>query len=75
MIKLNLEQYTAIKEFINESQDCTAEVLLCSGNYRVDGKSILGVFSLDLSKPVNLICEDENDYPRFSKWFAKETTE
>jgi hypothetical protein len=40
----------------------------------VDGKSILGIFSLDLSHPINLICEDENDYPKFTKWFATAST-
>ena len=50
-------------------------MLLCSENYTVNAKSILGVFSLDLSNPINLICEDENDYPKFTTWFAAASTD
>ena len=35
------------------------EVDLESGRYIVDGKSLLGIFSLDLTKPVKLIFHDE----------------
>ena len=36
------------------------EVDLESGRYTVDGRSLLGIFSLDLTKPVKLIFHDEN---------------
>jgi hypothetical protein len=74
-MRVNLEHFSSVKDFVSVSQNCTAEILLCSGNYRIDGKSILGIFSLDLSKPVDLVCEDENDYPKFSKWFTMEKVE
>ena len=32
---------------------------LKSGRYIIDGKSIMGVFSLDLSKPINLTTEGD----------------
>lgn len=35
------------------------EVDLESGRYKVDGRSLLGIFSLDLTKPVKLIFHDE----------------
>lgn len=35
------------------------EVDLESGRYTVDGRSLLGIFSLDLTKPVKLIFHDE----------------
>ena len=37
-----------------------SEVDLESGRYKVDGRSLLGIFSLDLTKPVKLIFHDEN---------------
>ena len=37
-----------------------SEVDLESGRYKVDGRSLLGIFSLDLTKPVKLIIHDEN---------------
>ena len=36
------------------TQDCPHEVLLKSGKYVVDAKSILGIFSLDLSQPITV---------------------
>lgn len=70
MVKIDLSKISEVKRFVNVSQDCTAEILLVSGRYTVDAKSILGIFSLDLSNPVSLVCEDENDYPKFKEWFA-----
>ena len=35
------------------------EVDLESGRYTVDGRSLLGIFSLDLTKPVKLVFHDE----------------
>ena len=37
-----------------------SEVDLESGRYTVDGRSLLGIFSLDLTKPVKLIFHDES---------------
>ena len=70
MVKIDLSKVSEVKRFVTVSQGCAAEILLVSGRYTVDAKSILGIFSLDLSNPVNLICEDENDYPKFKEWFA-----
>ena len=65
---ISLSQISDVKNFIAVSQDCVAEVLLSSGKYIVDGKSILGIFSLDLSNPISVLCSDENDYPKFREW-------
>ncbi len=51
-IKLNESQQ--IKEFVNIVNKYAFEMDLRSGRYVVDAKSILGIFSLDLSKPVDL---------------------
>ena len=37
------------------------EIDLSSGRYVVDAKSIMGIFSLDLSKPIDLNIHAEND--------------
>ena len=37
-----------------------SEADLESGRYKVDGRSLLGIFSLDLTKPVKLIIHDES---------------
>ena len=43
-----------VKEFVSEVTLCDYDVDLISGRYAVDAKSIMGIFSLDLSKPISL---------------------
>ena len=38
-----------------------AEFDLVSGRYVIDAKSIMGIFSLDLSKPIDLNIHNENN--------------
>ena len=51
-IKISLELAQRVKEFVNITQENPYEILLKSGKYVVDAKSILGIFSLDLSQPI-----------------------
>jgi phosphotransferase system HPr-like phosphotransfer protein len=59
-IKISLEMAQRVKEFVNITQDYPCEILLKSGKYVVDAKSILGIFSLDLSQPVTVEVYDDN---------------
>ncbi|GHV00545.1 hypothetical protein FACS1894211_08110 [Clostridia bacterium] len=43
-----------VKEFVNIVNKYDCEIDLRSGRFVVDAKSILGIFSLDLSKPLTL---------------------
>lgn len=63
---IDLQNVSKVKDFVALAQNYTAEITLSSGKYCVDGKSILGIFSLDLSKPVELKCSDEHIYADFS---------
>ena len=50
-----------VKSFFNEVTKFDNEFDLVSGRYVVDAKSIMGIFSLDLTKPITLnIHTDEN---------------
>ena len=50
-----------VKSFVNEVTKFDNEFDLVSGRYVVDAKSIMGIFSLDLTKPITLnIHTDEN---------------
>ena len=61
-IKISLEMAQRVKEFVNITQNYACEILLKSGKYVVDAKSILGIFSLDLSLPVTVeIFSDDCD--------------
>lgn len=43
-----------VKSFVSEVSMCDYDVDLLSGRYAVDAKSIMGIFSLDLSKSIRL---------------------
>lgn len=43
-----------VKNFVSEVSLCDYDVDLLSGRYAIDAKSIMGIFSLDLSKPISL---------------------
>ena len=51
-IKLNFAE--EVKTFVNTVNRYPYEVDLRAGRHVVDAKSILGIFSLDLSKPISL---------------------
>ena len=53
-VKISLEMAQKVKAFVSITQDCPYEILLKSGKYVVDAKSILGIFSLDLSQPLTV---------------------
>lgn len=56
-VVLNLS-YADVKDFVNTVSKYTVETDLKSGRYTVDAKSLLGIFSLDLSKPITLEIHD-----------------
>ena len=49
-----LSSINDVKNFVNIVTKYDFEIDLTSGRYVVDAKSIMGIFSLDLSKPINL---------------------
>ena len=62
-VNIRLSLAENVKAFVNVVGHFDYEMDLQSGRHVVDAKSILGIFSLDLSKPVKLIihnddCED-----------------
>ena len=60
-VKISLNSIDKVKAFVNEVTKYDAEFDLVSGRYVIDAKSIMGIFSLDLSKPIDLnIHAEEN---------------
>lgn len=51
-INIMLNSINDIKALINAANEQTFDIDLLSGRYVIDAKSIMGVFSLDLSKPI-----------------------
>ena len=55
-----LSSISDIKTFVNIVNKYEFDVDLTSGRYVVDAKSIMGIFSLDLSKPIELNAHTDN---------------
>ena len=53
-VKISLDSIDKVKTFVNEINRYNAEFDLVSGRYVIDAKSIMGIFSLDLSRPIDL---------------------
>ena len=56
--KIRLNKVSDVKDFVKLTSDWPWKQELRSGRYVVDAKSILGIMSLDLSKPVEYWCEE-----------------
>ena len=59
-VNIRLSLAENVKAFVNVVGRFDYEMDLQSGRHVVDAKSILGIFSLDLSKLVKLIIHSEN---------------
>ncbi len=53
-VKVSLNSIDKVKSFVNLINRFDAEFDLVSGRYVIDAKSIMGIFSLDISKPIDL---------------------
>lgn len=60
-VQISLNSIDKVKAFVNEVTKFDAEFDLVSGRYVIDAKSIMGIFSLDLSKPIDLNIHNENN--------------
>ncbi|MFT4104425.1 MAG: HPr family phosphocarrier protein [Lacrimispora sp.] len=60
-IRISLNSIDKVKSFVNDLTKFDADFDLVSGRYVIDAKSIMGIFSLDLSKPIDLNIHSENN--------------
>lgn len=58
-LQVTLKMAESVKNFVNIVSKYPYEIDLRSGRFVIDAKSLLGIFSLDLSKPI--ILEIYND--------------
>lgn len=50
--KVMLSSIVDVKNFVNLVNEFSFDVDMVSGRYVVDAKSLMGIFSLELSKPI-----------------------
>ena len=53
-VQISLNSIDKVKSFVNAITQFDYDFDLISGRYVIDAKSIMGIFSLDLSKPIDL---------------------
>lgn len=58
-ITISLNSIEKVKQFVNLISQYDGDFDLTSGRYVIDAKSIMGIFSLDLSKPLKLDIYDD----------------
>ena len=58
--KININTINDVKNFVNIVTRCEYDVDIISGRYAIDAKSIMGIFSLDLSKELTLNIHSDN---------------
>ena len=60
-VQISLNSIDKVKSFVNDISRFDTDFDLVSGRYVIDAKSIMGIFSLDLSRNIELIIHaDEN---------------
>lgn len=66
-VKIRLSTISDVRDFVNIVASYDGNVDLLSGRYMVDGKSIMGIFSLDLLDPITLQTDGANADELFAK--------
>ena len=60
-VKISLNSIDKVKAFVNTVSQFDSDFDLISGRYVIDAKSIMGIFSLDLSQPIDLTIHADDD--------------
>ena len=70
MCKVILNSIDKVKQFVDVTSKVDGDVFLQSGRYIIDAKSIMGIFSIDLTKPLEMSFEKCSDEER-NKYLEK----
>lgn len=68
--QIKLNSITDVKEFVNITFKAENDVDLICGKYHIDGKSIMGIFSLELDRPIEMEMSDA-DMVKLKSQFEK----
>ncbi|MDO4272100.1 MAG: HPr family phosphocarrier protein [Eubacteriales bacterium] len=67
---IKLQSIDKVKHFVNDVSKMQGDFDLTAGRYVINAKSIMGIFSLDLSKPLQLKISgaEEDDIVKLKKY-------
>ncbi len=66
-VSVLLNTIDKVRNFVTAVSPFSGELDLKSGRYTVDAKSIMGIFSLDLSRPMDLLIHENAENPDLDK--------
>lgn len=66
-VQISLNSIDKVKSFVNAITQFEYDFDLISGRYVIDAKSIMGIFSLDLSKAIDLNIHDDDNIDNILK--------
>ncbi len=69
-LNIQLKEINDVYKLVNILVGFDGDVDLESGRYKVDGKSILGIFSLDLRQPIKLTYDQEDGAEKLREQLA-----
>lgn len=69
-VQISLNSIDKVKSFVNEITKYDYDFDLVSGRYVIDAKSIMGIFSLDLSKAIDLNIHNDDNIDEILKTLA-----
>ena len=72
-VTVNLNSIDKVKSFVMDITKYENDFDLVSGRYVVDAKSIMGIFALDLSKPLQLNIHAEENVDQIIESLSKYT--
>ena len=66
-VRVCLDSIDKVKGFVNDISRFNTDFDLISGRYVIDAKSIMVIFSLDLSKPIELTIHESDEIDEILK--------
>ncbi len=70
-LSIKLDSIDKVKEFVNTINVFDGDFDLVSDRYVIDAKSIMGIFSLDISSPLRLDVHNDASFERVSEALEK----
>jgi phosphotransferase system HPr-like phosphotransfer protein len=60
-LTIRLSDLHDVKRLVDITSRYDEEISLIGGGHTVDAKSVLGVFTIDLTQPLELVCDMEDE--------------
>jgi phosphotransferase system HPr-like phosphotransfer protein len=60
-VTVNLNEMGRVNSFVNTASTFISDIDAIRGHYVIDGKSLMGLLSLDLSKPLDVTIHSDNE--------------